>query len=207
MAGSKVFAKGKKSSKSSSGKSEKKTSEHVNVEQDGSRKRRRLSPFGSDLESAFESDETTSPALPRSTPTTFTPASTVSRIKPKQKMATTAQPDGEVSDSIQEAMKGTKSKDFASLNVDPWLVTSLANLAIKHPTGIQSGCIPEILKGRDCIGGSRTGSGKTAAFAVPILQIWARDPSGIFALILTPTRYVRGLLFLYYALSLTRSFL
>jgi ATP-dependent RNA helicase DDX49/DBP8 len=62
-------------------------------------------------------------------------------------------------------------------------------MAIKRPTGIQKGCIPEILKGRDCIGGSRTGSGKTVAFAVPILQKWAEDPIGIFAVILTPTRY------------------
>ncbi|KAB5558420.1 P-loop containing nucleoside triphosphate hydrolase protein [Coniochaeta sp. 2T2.1] len=77
---------------------------------------------------------------------------------------------------------------FDSLNLQPWLVRSLANMAIKRPTGIQKGCIPEILKGRDCIGGSRTGSGKTVAFAAPILQKWAQDPSGIFAVVLTPTR-------------------
>ncbi|OLN83700.1 ATP-dependent RNA helicase DBP8 [Colletotrichum chlorophyti] len=77
---------------------------------------------------------------------------------------------------------------FSSLNVRPWLVQSLANMAIKRPTGIQKGCIPEILKGRDCIGGSRTGSGKTVAFAVPILQRWAEDPTAIFAVVLTPTR-------------------
>jgi ATP-dependent RNA helicase DDX49/DBP8 len=78
---------------------------------------------------------------------------------------------------------------FQSLNVRPWLVASLNSMAIKRPTGIQKGCIPEILKGRDCIGGSRTGSGKTVAFAVPILQKWAEDPIGIFAVVLTPTRY------------------
>ncbi|CAL3965694.1 unnamed protein product [Diplocarpon coronariae] len=77
---------------------------------------------------------------------------------------------------------------FASLGVKPWLVGALEAMAIKRPTGIQKGCIPEILKGRDCIGGSRTGSGKTVAFAVPILQTWAEDPFGIFAVILTPTR-------------------
>ncbi|KAK3322441.1 P-loop containing nucleoside triphosphate hydrolase protein [Apodospora peruviana] len=77
---------------------------------------------------------------------------------------------------------------FDSLNVRPWLVKSLASMAIKRPTGIQKGCIPEILKGRDCVGGSRTGSGKTVAFAVPILQQWAENPSAIFALVLTPTR-------------------
>lgn len=77
---------------------------------------------------------------------------------------------------------------FSALNVKPWLVGSLGAMAIKRPTGIQKHCIPEILKGRDCIGGSRTGSGKTVAFAVPILQKWAEDPFGIFALVLTPTR-------------------
>lgn len=78
--------------------------------------------------------------------------------------------------------------DFASLKLRPWLVQSLKNMAIIRPTGIQKGCIPEILNGRDCIGGSRTGSGKTVAFAAPILQKWAEDPSAIYALILTPTR-------------------
>jgi len=44
------------------------------------------------------------------------------------------------------------------------------------------------MTGRDCIGGAKTGSGKTIAFAAPILQKWSEDPCGIFALVLTPTR-------------------
>ena len=44
---------------------------------------------------------------------------------------------------------------FTSLGVTPWLVRSLRSMAIKAPTGIQKGCIPEIIKGRDCIGGSK----------------------------------------------------
>lgn len=82
----------------------------------------------------------------------------------------------------------TTSDTFESLNVAPWLVHSLAAMAIQNPTEIQKACIPEILKGRDCIGGSRTGTGKTVAFAVPILQKWAEDPFGIYAVVLTPTR-------------------
>lgn len=82
------------------------------------------------------------------------------------------------------------STTFDSLNLRPWLVQSLSNMAIKRPTGIQKACIPQILKGRDCIGGSRTGSGKTVAFAAPILQKLAEDPSAIFAVILTATRCV-----------------
>ncbi|KXJ94689.1 P-loop containing nucleoside triphosphate hydrolase protein [Microdochium bolleyi] len=77
---------------------------------------------------------------------------------------------------------------FESLKLRPWLVQALANMAIKRPTGIQKMCIPEILKGRDCIGSSRTGSGKTVAFAAPILQKWAEDPSAIYGVVLTATR-------------------
>ena len=47
-----------------------------------------------------------------------------------------------------------------------------------------------IFEGRDCIGNAKTGSGKTIAFALPILQKLSVDPYGIFALVLTPTRYV-----------------
>jgi len=43
--------------------------------------------------------------------------------------------------------------------------------------------------GRDCIGNAKTGSGKTIAFALPILQKLSLDPYGIYALVLTPTRY------------------
>ncbi|KAI0127694.1 ATP-dependent RNA helicase DBP8 [Xylariales sp. AK1849] len=77
---------------------------------------------------------------------------------------------------------------FESLGLRSWLVQSLGTMAIQRPTGIQKACIPEMLKGRDCIGGSRTGSGKTVAFAAPILQKLAEDPSAIFAVVLTATR-------------------
>lgn len=42
--------------------------------------------------------------------------------------------------------------------------------------------------GVDCIGSAQTGSGKTIAFAIPILQALSKDPYGLFALVLTPTR-------------------
>jgi ATP-dependent RNA helicase DDX49/DBP8 len=77
---------------------------------------------------------------------------------------------------------------FASLGVDHWLVKSLSYMAIWNPTPIQRETIPAILRGQDCIGISRTGTGKTVAFAVPILQMWARDPMGSFAVVLTATR-------------------
>ncbi|GAO48345.1 DEAD-domain-containing protein [Saitoella complicata NRRL Y-17804] len=81
-----------------------------------------------------------------------------------------------------------ESVTFKSLGLDKWLVDALASMSIRKPTAIQAACIKPILEGNDCIGGARTGSGKTAAFALPILQKWSRDPWGVYALVLTPTR-------------------
>jgi ATP-dependent RNA helicase DDX49/DBP8 len=109
-----------------------------------------------------------------------------SRLKSKKNNQLTPHVTAGVSDS--KGPQNKKLTTFAELGVAPWLVSSLASMAITRPTEIQKGCIPEILKGCDCIGGSRTGSGKTVAFAVPVLQTWAQDPMGIYAVVLTPTR-------------------
>ena len=113
---------------------------------------------------------------------------TTSRIKrrPDQKSAT--HPAEIQNPSISNGKVVDSQASFATLDVSPWLIASLSAMEIKRPTGIQKGCIPEILAGRDVIGGSRTGSGKTVAFVVPLLHKWAEDPMGIFAVILTPTR-------------------
>ncbi|KAI9477666.1 P-loop containing nucleoside triphosphate hydrolase protein [Coemansia mojavensis] len=77
---------------------------------------------------------------------------------------------------------------FSDLGLDRWLVDTLAAMSIREPTEIQRACIKPILSGRDVIGGAKTGSGKTAAFALPILQKLSEDPYGVFAVVLTPTR-------------------
>ena len=147
----------------------------VDLSQEGARKRRRMSPVEASDETGPHDSRITSKAAARET----TPS--ISRIKAKEK-----RPSNDPPSPVRVALR--EKTNFAALNVDPWLVASLGNMAIKHPTGIQQACIPEIMKGQDCIGGSRTGSGKTVAFAVPMLQQWAKDPSGIFAVVLTPTR-------------------
>ncbi|KAH7555426.1 hypothetical protein BM1_07049 [Bipolaris maydis] len=146
--------------------------------QSGARKRRRLSPVDGDESSASEIE-----AQPAPKPLQVAPA-TVSRVKAR----TNGAQSNSTSSQAANVPVVSQKLSFASLNVAPWLVASLASMAIKRPTGIQASCIPEILKGKDCIGGSRTGTGKTIAFSVPILQKWAEDPSGIFAVIITPTR-------------------
>src|SRR4051812_10981857 len=81
--------------------------------------------------------------------------------------------------------------DFAELGLDPRLTGPLAALGYNEPTPIQREAIPPILRGRDVLGQAGTGTGKTAAFGLPLLQRLAqpgprrRRPS---ALVLVPTR-------------------
>lgn len=71
--------------------------------------------------------------------------------------------------------------------IDP-LLEALEQLNYKAPTDIQVEALPHALQGRDIIGVASTGSGKTAAFALPILQKLWEDPKGLFACVLAPTR-------------------
>lgn len=68
------------------------------------------------------------------------------------------------------------------------LCTACEQLKWKVPSKIQQEAIPLALQGKDIIGLAETGSGKTAAFALPILQALLQNPQRYFALILTPTR-------------------
>ncbi|KAI6003938.1 P-loop containing nucleoside triphosphate hydrolase protein [Pisolithus albus] len=77
---------------------------------------------------------------------------------------------------------------FSEMGISPSLEAALHRMSIQTPTEIQAACIPPLLSGRDCIGHAKTGSGKTIAFAIPIMQKVVADPYGIFALVLTPTR-------------------
>ncbi|KAG1753975.1 P-loop containing nucleoside triphosphate hydrolase protein [Suillus paluster] len=91
-------------------------------------------------------------------------------------------------DSLSSAAHVHPAGSFADMGVVPPLDAALARMSIRVPTEIQAACIPPLLAGRDCIGNAKTGSGKTIAFAIPILQKLSEDPYGIFALVLTPTR-------------------
>lgn len=78
--------------------------------------------------------------------------------------------------------------EFEQLGVQQWLAKQCGYMAMDHPTPIQRACIPAILGGHHVVGGAATGSGKTAAFALPILQELSADVYGVFALVLTPSR-------------------
>jgi ATP-dependent RNA helicase DeaD len=77
---------------------------------------------------------------------------------------------------------------FAELNLSAPLLTALAEVGYETPSPIQAACIPHLMAGRDLLGEAQTGTGKTAAFALPLLNgldLTNRNPQ---ILVLTPTR-------------------
>ncbi|CAE7867876.1 Ddx47 [Symbiodinium sp. KB8] len=77
---------------------------------------------------------------------------------------------------------------FKSLGVSPTLCEACDALGWKYPTKIQAEALPLALQGRDIIGLAETGSGKTAAFAIPVIQDLLEKPQRLFAVVLAPTR-------------------
>jgi ATP-dependent RNA helicase DeaD len=78
--------------------------------------------------------------------------------------------------------------EFDSLNLHPGLVQAITERGYTTPTPIQAGLIPLMLAGADAIGQAQTGTGKTAAFALPILQNLEPGQKLPQALVLAPTR-------------------
>lgn len=66
---------------------------------------------------------------------------------------------------------------FSDLDLLPEIQNALTSLGYSAPTPIQQKAIPSVLGGRDVLGTAQTGTGKTAAFAIPTLQILSRRKS------------------------------
>ena len=79
--------------------------------------------------------------------------------------------------------------NFTELGLEPALLKALETEGYTTPTPIQAKAIPSVLAGRDLLGIAQTGTGKTAAYMLPILQRLLANPGrGVRALILAPTR-------------------
>ena len=77
---------------------------------------------------------------------------------------------------------------FADLRLDPVILEAIHDVGYEAPSPIQEEAIPPLLEGRDVIGQAQTGSGKTAAFGLPMLQYVDPSDQEVQALVLTPTR-------------------
>ncbi|HIU64480.1 MAG TPA: DEAD/DEAH box helicase [Candidatus Avacidaminococcus intestinavium] len=84
-------------------------------------------------------------------------------------------------------MTTNTKENFGELLLDKKIVTALTDMGFEEPSPIQRETIPFVLEGNDVIGQAQTGTGKTAAFGIPIIQNIA-DSRHIQALIMTPTR-------------------
>jgi ATP-dependent RNA helicase DeaD len=102
-----------------------------------------------------------------------------------------AEPAGPAPEPAAPARDAEAAASFAGLGLRPELLTALAGLGYEEPTPIQSETIPLLLEGRDLLGQAATGTGKTAAFALPLLQRLDRPEgagSAPYGLVLVPTR-------------------
>src|SRR5699024_5090718 len=94
-------------------------------------------------------------------------------------------------DEIEGATPSEDGISFVDLDLSPELLSALSAAGYDQPTPIQAQSIPAALAGRDLLLSAQTGSGKTAAFVLPMLDKIIRDKATnktIHTLILTPTR-------------------
>ena len=82
------------------------------------------------------------------------------------------------------------SPSFEQLGLDPRLMEAVERLGFDTPTAVQASAIPPLLAGRDVIGRARTGSGKTAAFGLPLLER-VKEGGPVRAIVLAPTPRAR----------------
>ena len=83
----------------------------------------------------------------------------------------------------------TTDQNFTALGLSPEILDTVRQIGFEHPTPIQAAVIPTALSGRDVIGLAQTGSGKTAAFALPLAEKLTHG-RGVRGLILSPTREI-----------------
>lgn len=99
--------------------------------------------------------------------------------------ATEAEPTADVPTVVEPAVE---EPTFADLGLDERILKATRDLGYEHPSPIQAATIPAMLEGRDVVGLAQTGTGKTAAFALPILARLDLKQKTPQALVLAPTR-------------------
>ena len=98
----------------------------------------------------------------------------------------------DIPDSVQQSEQPQFTENFESMRLDSRLIQAITKEGFSKPTAIQSRAVPVALQGSDVVARAKTGTGKTAAYLLPILQYIlstkSSSPTSISALILVPTR-------------------
>ena len=105
-------------------------------------------------------------------------------------------PAADIADIVEIAAVAEPTVRFADFGLSPDILRALSDQGYVHPTPIQAQAIPIVLQGRDVMGAAQTGTGKTAGFSLPIIQLLLEHASAsmsparhpVRALVLTPTR-------------------
>ena len=90
---------------------------------------------------------------------------------------------------MQESKENNNEDGFINFGFNQSILNSLRNKGYINPTPIQKAAIPELMLGRDLLGQAQTGTGKTAAFALPLIEKLADNKElNAKVLVMTPTR-------------------
>src|SRR4051812_25802778 len=90
--------------------------------------------------------------------------------------------------SGRRGRRNSRMTSFRDLGLSDGIIQTLDELGYEDPTAIQEQAIPELLGGHDVIGQAQTGTGKTAAFGLPLLQYLDPENNEVQAIVMTPTR-------------------
>jgi ATP-dependent RNA helicase DeaD len=93
-----------------------------------------------------------------------------------------------MTENKDENVKENEVTSFEDLHIEPKILKALQDMGFEEPSPIQKGAIPLALKGEDIIGQAQTGTGKTAAFGIPIIQSLDEKERQVQALVMSPTR-------------------
>lgn len=106
----------------------------------------------------------------------------------KEEVKESVEPDNSHLTLANGEVQELAQKTFSDLGVCQEIVEATQKMGYKAPSKIQAESLPFTLKGKDVIALAETGSGKTAAFAIPVIQKILENPQPFFACVMSPTR-------------------
>ena len=133
------------------------------------------------------------------TAVTAAPVAAAESAEPAEESAEPTEESAAPAEPVQEAAEATEPGEpeeadpaFGQFALDARLLKAVADLGFTAPTPIQTAAIGPMLEGSDIVASARTGSGKTAAFGLPLLHALSEGPNTVRGIVLAPTRELCG---------------